>query len=272
MTKTPQHPIAGGNDAGDKSELDELREQLEESRAEISLLQQINSSLVSNSSLDETLQSIVDGLNITLGYNAATIWMLDADGVTLRCHALAADRDLAALFEKAVGSAVLAGFSEDDYLLNLAPKAAAASGLASLVFVPLQNDNSIIGVLGVGSVVELTGIHLEAVQRFAGQAGLAVEKSRLRQQLLEYPEQLEQEVRERTRELEAVNRIAATVSRSLNLDIILRDSLAKVLEVLELKFGAIFLTDEKKSELNLMVAAGAAGRCGRGDAGDSHRR
>jgi diguanylate cyclase (GGDEF)-like protein len=79
---------------------------------------------------------------------------------------------------------------------------------------------------------------------------------RLEQQLHEYPEQLEEQVRERTRELEAVNRIAATVSRSLNLDTILKNSLAKVLEVLELKFGAVFLTDEKNAELNLMVQQG----------------
>lgn len=78
----------------------------------------------------------------------------------------------------------------------------------------------------------------------------------LRQQLKEYPEQLEEKVRERTRELEAINRIAATVSRSLNLDTILRASLEKVLEVLQLKVGAVFLMDEGKAELNLMVHQG----------------
>lgn len=79
---------------------------------------------------------------------------------------------------------------------------------------------------------------------------------RLEHRLQEDAEHLEQKVQERTRELEAVNRIAATVSRSLNLDTILRDSLAKVLEVLGLKFGAIFLTNEENSELNLMVEQG----------------
>ncbi len=78
----------------------------------------------------------------------------------------------------------------------------------------------------------------------------------LERKLREYPEQLEQKVKERTRELEAINRIAATVSRSLNLDEILRDSLEKVLEFLELNVGAIFLVDEKKSELDLMVHRG----------------
>lgn len=80
--------------------------------------------------------------------------------------------------------------------------------------------------------------------------------AKLEQQLREYPEQLEQMVKERTRELEAINRIAATVSRSLNLDVILRDSLEKVLELLELEVGCIFLADEKKAELNLMVHKG----------------
>ncbi|MCL4473943.1 MAG: sensor domain-containing diguanylate cyclase [Actinobacteria bacterium] len=78
----------------------------------------------------------------------------------------------------------------------------------------------------------------------------------LRQQLKDYPEQLEEKVRERTRELEAINRIATTVSRSLNLDTILRDSLEKALEVLQLKVGAVFLMDENKAELNLMVHQG----------------
>ncbi len=82
------------------------------------------------------------------------------------------------------------------------------------------------------------------------------EIQRLEKLLDDHPEQLEQKVRERTRELEAVNRIAATVSRSLNLDTILKDSLAKVLEVLELSVGAVFLTDESKAELNLMVHHG----------------
>lgn len=87
-------------------------------------------------------------------------------------------------------------------------------------------------------------------------AAAQAEIKRLEQRVHEYPDQLEQEVRERTRELEAVNRIAATVSRSLELDVILRDSLAKVLEVLEVRVGAVFLTDDEKGELNLMVHQG----------------
>lgn len=85
---------------------------------------------------------------------------------------------------------------------------------------------------------------------------LTAEKSSLEKQLRGYSEHLELEVKERTRELGAINQIAATVSRSLDLEVILRDSLAKVLEVLELQAGAVFLADEQKAKLNLMVHQG----------------
>ncbi len=75
-------------------------------------------------------------------------------------------------------------------------------------------------------------------------------------QLREHSEKLEQKVEERTRELEAINRIAATVSRSLNLDVILRQSLAKVLELLELDVGGVFIHDEDRGEMHLKAHQG----------------
>lgn len=82
------------------------------------------------------------------------------------------------------------------------------------------------------------------------------EKAKLELQLREYSEKLEQEVEERTRELEAINRIAATVSRSLNLNVILHKSLTKVLGLLDLDVGGVFLTDGQTSEMKLMVQQG----------------
>lgn len=82
------------------------------------------------------------------------------------------------------------------------------------------------------------------------------EKAILERQLSEYSEKLDQKVLERTRELEAINRIAATVSRSLNLGVILKDSLSKVLALLELNVGCVFLADENKTEMRLMASQG----------------
>ncbi len=109
------------------------------------------------------------------------------------------------------------------------------------------NGSSLVELEELKEQLKATAAQLEAARN---------QVSELKQQLRGYPEQLEQKVRERTRELEAINRIAATVSRSLNLDEILKDSLEKVLEFLELGVGAIFLVDEKKGELDMMVHRG----------------
>ena len=74
---------------------------------------------------------------------------------------------------------------------------------------------------------------------------------------------LEQKVRQRTEELQAqterllaLNTIAATVSRSLNLEEILGSALEKVLEVMKLQAGWIFLLEGKGKELRLVVHRG----------------
>lgn len=287
MAKTPPQPNGGAGDGGYKHELEELEARLEESRAEIRLLQQINHALVVSCGLDGILRSIVDGLRDTLGYEAATIWMLDEGGMSLVCRALAADGQIVASLQEITGTeiigyrapvfeesvfwpvvtsgeplvtrdlaAIFSGLTQDDYLLDLVPQVLEITGSGSMIFAPIRTVSGIIGILGIGGPDQLGERDLGVANRFAGQAGLAVDKTNLEQQLREYPEQLEHTVRERTRELEAVNRIATTVSHSLNLDTIIRDSLEKVLDVLELKVGAVFLTDEEKAELNLMVHQG----------------
>ncbi len=82
------------------------------------------------------------------------------------------------------------------------------------------------------------------------------EKAILEMQLREYSEKLDQKVRERTRELEVINRIATTVSRSLNLEVILREALSKVLALLELDVGGVYLAEEGTSKMRLMAHQG----------------
>lgn len=75
----------------------------------------------------------------------------------------------------------------------------------------------------------------------------------LEQQLKRNSAYLEHKIQERTRELEAVNRIASTVSHSLNLEVTLKQSLEKVLEVFDLKAGCIMLADRKGAKYSLKV-------------------
>jgi len=74
---------------------------------------------------------------------------------------------------------------------------------------------------------------------------------------------LERKVKRRTEELQAqterlstLNTIAATVSQSLNLEEILHSALCKVLELMKLRAGWIFLSDRQGEMLQLVVHCG----------------
>jgi|GEM_PF-499916 len=66
----------------------------------------------------------------------------------------------------------------------------------------------------------------------------------------------EEEIRQRNRELAALNAIAAVVSQSLNLDEILNAALDKVLELMRLGVGGIYLADLVRRKLDMVVHRG----------------
>ena len=70
-------------------------------------------------------------------------------------------------------------------------------------------------------------------------------------QLEEYGQTLEDKVEERTKELSALNAIAATVSESLDLEEILDAALDKVLELMGVEAGEVFLVEEESRDLVL---------------------
>jgi GAF domain-containing protein/streptogramin lyase len=70
--------------------------------------------------------------------------------------------------------------------------------------------------------------------------------------------ELEREVAERTRELSAVNAIAAVVSRSLDLDVMLIDALDETLSVMSIELGGIYLLNGSTGLLTLTVQRGFA--------------
>jgi signal transduction histidine kinase len=74
--------------------------------------------------------------------------------------------------------------------------------------------------------------------------------------LQESYETLEARVEQRTQELSALNSLAAVVSRSLDLDQILPDALAKTIEVLGMDAGAVFRYDEEAGLLHMVAQQG----------------
>ncbi len=68
--------------------------------------------------------------------------------------------------------------------------------------------------------------------------------------------ELEHQVAERTKELAALNAVAAVVSRSLDLRSILTDALDKTLEVMEVEAGGIYLLQEDAQQLTIAAHKG----------------
>jgi len=68
--------------------------------------------------------------------------------------------------------------------------------------------------------------------------------------------EFENQVANRTKELAALNAIAATVSQSLDLDQVLNDALDKTLEVMEIEAGGIYLMDEEAKVLTVAAQRG----------------
>ncbi|MFQ5341837.1 MAG: GAF domain-containing protein [Anaerolineae bacterium] len=67
---------------------------------------------------------------------------------------------------------------------------------------------------------------------------------------------LEHKVAERTRELAALNDVAATANRSLKLEEVLNSALEKVLEIMQVEAGEIFLLEEQDGELVMAAHRG----------------
>jgi signal transduction histidine kinase/HAMP domain-containing protein len=85
---------------------------------------------------------------------------------------------------------------------------------------------------------------------------LAQQFSLMSARLQESYAHLERRVADRTKELAALNTIAAVVSRSLDLQEILSNALDKTLEVMEIEAGGIYLLDEETGVLMLAAQHG----------------
>jgi GAF domain-containing protein/HAMP domain-containing protein len=129
---------------------------------------------------------------------------------------------------------------------------------------------ALVVALGVRRITQPISDLIAAAQEVAGgdfsqtisaQTGDEIEEladqfNRMASQLQTSYARLEQTVANRTRELAAVNAIAAVVSQSLELDEILNDALDKTLQVMEVEAGGIYLLDATAEVLTIVAHRG----------------
>jgi PAS domain S-box-containing protein len=102
--------------------------------------------------------------------------------------------------------------------------------------VPLRSGTEVVGVLGIARTPAdppFRQDEIALIGRFANLASIALDNARLHTSL-------EQRVQDRTRQLATLNAVAAGVSRSLDLEEILRDALDQTMAALDMECGVAY--------------------------------
>lgn len=103
---------------------------------------------------------------------------------------------------------------------------------------------------------------------------LAYQFNLMSAQLQLYVAQLQNQVADRSRALAAINSVAEVVNRSMDLDEILQSALNRILQVMEIDAGGVYLINEEGRQLELVAYAGLSERdaalIGRMDVGEGY--
>lgn len=135
---------------------------------------------------------------------------------------------------------------------------AIALGLRSAMILPLRIKGQVIGTwfLGRRQVKGYQPGDLTIAQSMADQLAIAIENTRLFEQVQHYATELEQRVTDRTRELSALYDVTAVASESLDLPTTLKRSLERVVGAMRSQAGTIHLLDETGEASHLAVHQG----------------
>ncbi|MEK7782316.1 MAG: GAF domain-containing protein, partial [Candidatus Binatota bacterium] len=121
------------------------------------------------------------------------------------------------------------------------------TGFHAYICVPLKAKEKIIGVMNFLSheAHEFSAKDIALFSSMANQIGVALENASLFEQ-----------VKTRSQQLSAINAIAATVSQSLDPDVVLKEALEKVVEILGFDAGWLHIVDPSGKELYLRAQKG----------------
>jgi signal transduction histidine kinase len=118
-----------------------------------------------------------------------------------------------------------------------------------LVLVNYLTNNSYKNILcPIGNALQLLAIPIFG---FVYLKEMSIEKQKAEDELDEYRDHLEELVDERTTMLSAQNAIADSLSQSLDLETVLNMALDRVLPILSMEMGLIFLLDRERNQLSL---------------------
>jgi signal transduction histidine kinase/DNA-binding response OmpR family regulator len=128
------------------------------------------------------------------------------------------------------------------------------AGARTLITVPMLKENELIGVIGIyrQEVRPFTDKQIELVQNFASQAVIAIENTRLFNELRARTDQLARSVEE----LHALGDVTQAVNSTLDLQTVLDTIVAKATQLSGTEAGVIYVFDEANREFQLRATYG----------------
>jgi len=218
----------------------------------------LNQSLEPNLVLKEVLQKFLE----VTRFDAVRIYLLGPDGQELQLKAhvgigpeLASETSVypmgSGISSKVFEEGKVAFFediqTDPQYDLLAKNKKTREVGFRAYIAIPLKAKEKIIGVMNFLSynAHEFSAKDIALLTSMANQIGVALENAALFEQ-----------VRTRSQQLAALNTVAATVNQSLEIDVILKETLEKVVEILGFDAGWLHIVDPSGKGLYLRAQKG----------------
>jgi two-component system sensor histidine kinase DevS len=238
------------------------REQLEE---RLTTLHQVSLELVGVLSLDEVLQRIVNLARAQAGARYAALGLLGEDGQIARFIPVGmTPEQVEQIGDLPVGKGMLGALIEERRPIRIPeisndPRSEGFPPhhpqMHPFLGVPINSGDRLLGLIYLTDKedhFEFTEADERVIEILAAYAAVAISNAQLYQDVVERDKSL----RKRNQDLALINNMAAAVTSSLEIDIIIDQALRRVIDYLDVDAGEIFLADESGQVFQLALHLG----------------
>jgi signal transduction histidine kinase len=241
-----------------------LEQKVQQRTQEVSALYEVTSAVNQSLDLDLVLEAVIKKITQIFHFETTRIFLYDNRMQELRLRAYFqthpepwAQISSVKRGESAVGRVAASGEpllfediqSDPRYLQLSTSKAAYKVGMRFLFVFPIKTKSRVFGAIAFSGKERrrLTGEEIRLLHSMSEHVGVAVEKANLFEQ-----------VKERSEHLAVLNTIAAAVSQSLDLEVVLKEAVEKITETLCFDASWIYILDPAKGHLRLKAFKGVS--------------
>jgi len=247
-----------------------LYDELEQRLSETTTLQEISRLVSSALDLEEIFSSVVKELAVAFSYPIVSLHALEGRDLLLKAYHGYTEKEVQKKLESVsiesgvIGRAIRTSEPQLVEDVSQDPDAIVIKKWArSMIAVPIVSDAIVLGVLAVtsGDDRPLDDNDLNLLRTFASQVATAMVNASVYSQMVEFSEEMEHRVEQRTEELKAerdridtLYRITVELTASLDLDRVLQRALELVGAAIGAEHGSLFLIDPQSPKLIFRAA------------------